>query len=166
VIIRLETAADHQAIFELTRDAFAPMSFSDGSEPDIVNQLREDGDLTLSLVAEQEEIIGHVAFSPARISNADGVWYGLGPISVRADKQRQGIGTKLAQTGLEMLRDMGAAGCVLTGNPDVYRPMGFSNEHALTYSGLNPKFILYYSFDGTLPVGEINFADALEEDHP
>ena len=166
MIIRLETAADHQAIFELTRDAFAPMSFSDGSEPDIVNQLREDGDLTLSLVAEQEEIIGHVAFSPARISNADGVLYGLGPISVRADKQRQGIGTELAQTGLEMLRDMGAAGCVLTGNPDVYRPMGFSNEHALTYSGLNPKFILYYSFNGTLPAGEINFADALEEDHP
>ena len=61
---------------------------------------------------------------------------------------------------------MGANGCVLTGNPDVYRPMGFSNEHALTYSGLNPKFILYYAFDGTPPAGEINFAGPLEEDHP
>ncbi|PJI86042.1 putative acetyltransferase [Yoonia maricola] len=166
MIIRLETDADHQAIYALTRDAFAPMSFSDGSEPDIVNQLREDGDLTLSLVADQDGIIGHVAFSPAKISNAEGAWYGLGPISVRADRQRQGLGSKLAHTGLDMLRKLGAAGCVLTGNPDVYRPMGFSNDHALTYSGLNPKYILFISFDGTVPKGEINFAEALEEDHP
>lgn len=166
VTIRAEAPSDYDAIYNLTRDAFAPMSFSDGSEPDIVNQLREDGDLTLSLVAEQDEIIGHVAFSPARISKAQGVWYVLGPISVRADKQKQGLGTELAQTGLELLRKMGATGCVLTGNPDVYHPMGFSNEHALTYSGLNPKFISYFTFDSTLPAGEINFADALEEDHP
>ncbi|MEJ8561894.1 N-acetyltransferase [Yoonia sp. GPGPB17] len=166
MIVRLETAADHQAIYDLTRDAFAPMSFSDGSEPDMIDLMRKDGDLILSLVAEEDEIIGHVAFSPAKISNTRGVWYGLGPISVRADKQRQGIGTKLAHTGLDMLRKMGAAGCVLTGNPDVYRPMGFSNDHALTYSGLNPKFILYMTFNGTAPKGEINFAEALEEDHP
>ena len=166
MIIRPETAADHQAIHELTQDAFAPMSFSDGSEPGIIDQMRKDGDLVLSLVAEEDGIIGHVAFSPARISKAQGDWYGLGPISVRADRQKQGIGTKLAHTGLDMLRKMGAAGCVLTGNPDVYTPMGFTNDHALTYSGLNPKYILYMTFDGTAPKGEINFAEALEEEHP
>ena len=166
VTIRTELPEDHDAIHALTRDAFAPMSFSDGSEPDMIDQMREAGDLTLSLVAEDDGIIGHVAFSPARIGGTEGFWYGLGPISVRADRQRQGIGTRLAQTGLEMLRKMGATGCVLTGNPDVYRPMGFSNEHALTYSGLNPKFILYDTFDGTRPAGEINFAEALEEEHP
>lgn len=166
MIIRLETAADHQAIYDLTQDAFAPMGFSDGSEPDIINQLRKDGDLTLSLVAEQDDIIGHVAFSLAKISKAQGVWYGLGPISVRADKQKQGLGTKLARTGLDMLRKMGAAGCVLTGNPDVYGPMGFTNDHALTYSGLNPKYISFIILNGTTPKGEINFAEALQEDHP
>ena len=164
--IRPETSVDYQAIYNLTRDAFAPMSFSDGSEPGIIDELRDNGELTLSFVAEEDGIIGHVAFSPAKISNTKGVWYGLGPISVRADKQRQGIGTKLAHAGLDALRKMGATGCVLTGNPDVYQPMGFSNEHALTYSGLNPKFILYYAFDGTPPAGEINFAGPLEEDHP
>ncbi|EBA13912.1 GNAT family N-acetyltransferase [Roseobacter sp. CCS2] len=166
MIIRAETPADHQAIYNLTRDAFAPMSFSDGSEPGIVNQLRADGDLTLSLVAEQKEIIGHVAFSPAKISGGEGAWYGLGPISARADMQKQGIGTKLAHTGLGLLRELGAAGCVLTGNPDVYCPMGFSNDHALTYSGLNPKYILFITLNGTAPKGEINFAEALEEEHP
>jgi putative acetyltransferase len=164
-IIRAETPQDWQAIYDLTRDAFAPMAFSDGSEPDMINQLRADGDLTLSLVADADGIIGHVAFSPAKISQAQGVWYGLGPISVRADKQRQGLGTRLVHTGLDMLRNMGAAGCVLTGNPDVYVPMGFTNDHALTYSGLNPKFILYCTFDSSIPKGEINFAEALEEEH-
>ena len=166
MIIRLETTADHQAIYDLTWDAFAPMSFSDGSEPGIVDQLRKDGDLTLSLVAEQDGIIGHVAFSPVKISNAEGVWYGLGPISVRADKQRQGLGTKLAHTGLDMLRKMGAAGCVLTGNPDVYAPMGFLSDPELTYSGLSTKFIHFYVLNGAAPKGEINFAEPLEEDHP
>lgn len=166
MIIRLETPADHEAIYDLTRNAFAPMSFSDGSEPGIVNQLRKDGDLTISLVAEEDGIIGHVAFSPAKIGQAQGVWYGLGPISVRADKQKQGIGTKLAHTGLDMLRKTGATGCVLTGNPDVYQPMGFTNNHALTYSGLNTRYILFVSFNDTIPRGEINFAEALEEEHP
>jgi putative acetyltransferase len=166
MIIRPETEADYDAIYALTRDAFEPMSFSDGSEPDITNQLRADGDLTLSLVAEQGEIIGHVAFSPAKISEAEGVWYGLGPISVRADKQKQGLGTKIAHAGLDILRKKGAAGCVLTGNPDVYRPMGFTNDHTLTYSGLSPKYILFIAFNGTVPKGEIDFAEALQEDHP
>ena len=40
MIIRPETAADHQAIYDLPRDAFAPMSFSDGSEPGIINEMR------------------------------------------------------------------------------------------------------------------------------
>lgn len=166
MMIRLETAADHQAIYDLTRDAFAPMSFSDDTEPDIIDQLRDAGDLTLSLVAEDDEIIGHVAFSPVKISNAEGVWYGLGPISVRADKQRQGLGTKLALTGLDMLRKTGAAGCVLTGNPAVYAPMGFLSDPELTYSGLNTKFIHYYVLNGAAPKGEINFSEALEEEHP
>lgn len=166
MLIRPESPQDHKAIRDLTRDAFAPMSFSDGSEPDIIDKLRKAGDLTLSLVAEQDEIIGHVAFSPAKIRKAKGDWYGLGPISVRADMQRQGIGTKLVQTGLDMLRKKGAAGCVLTGNPDVYRPMGFTNEHALTFSGLNPEYILFIALSGTVPEGEINFAPAFGEEHP
>lgn len=166
MLIRPESPQDHKAIRDLTRDAFAPMSFSDGSEPDIIDKLRKAGDLTLSLVAEQDEIIGHVAFSPAKIRKAKGDWYGLGPISVRADMQRQGIGTKLVQTGLDMLRKKGAAGCVLTGNPDVYRPMGFTNDHALTFSGLNPEYILFIALSGTAPEGEINFAPAFGEEHP
>ena len=165
VTLRLEEPADAAAIHALTRDAFAPMSFSNGSEPGAIDQMRRDGNLALSLIAEKNEIIGHVAFSRVTIADAAGDWYGLGPISVLKRYQRMGLGTKMAQSGLGMLRQMGAAGCVLTGNPDVYRPMGFSTEHALTYNSLNPIYILYQSIDGTIPKGEISFVPGLEEDH-
>lgn len=165
VTIRPEVPADADAIYALTRDAFAPMSFSDGREAGAVGEMRQSGVLTLSLVAEKETIIGHVAFSPVTITDAAGEWYGLGPISVLQLYQRMGLGTKMAQTGLKMLRQFGAAGCVLTGNPDVYRPMGFSTDHALTYNSLNPTYILYHSLDGSIPKGEISFVPALEEDH-
>ena len=63
--IRDEKTGDAAAIHDLTSAAFEGMPHSDGSEPRIVDQLREDGDLTLSLVAERDdEIIGHIAFSP------------------------------------------------------------------------------------------------------
>jgi putative acetyltransferase len=166
VTIRTAVDDDAQAIHVLTRDAFAPMSFADENDQHLPARLQADGDLTLSLVAVSDDIIGHVAFSPVTIANATGNWYALGPISVLAARQRQGIGTLLAKTGLAYLKDIGTTGCVLTGNPDVYRPMGFSNDHALTYGDLNPQYILYLTLDGSIPTGEITFAPALQQDHP
>jgi len=166
VTIRPERPDDAQAIHDLTRDAFAPMSFSDENDQHIPARLRESGDLTLSLVAVTDKIIGHVAFSPVTIANAQGNWYALGPISVEAVLQRQGIGTQLAKAGLAYLAENGAAGCVLTGNPDVYVPMGFNTDHALTYGGLNPRYILFQTIDGSIPTGEITFAPALQQDIP
>jgi len=166
VVIRPERPEDAQAIHDLTRDAFAPMSFSDGREAGAIGVMRDAGELTLSLVAETDRIIGHVAFSPVTIIDAQGDWYALGPIAVDAAFQRQGIGSQLAHMGLDQLKQAGAAGCVLTGNPDVYRPMGFSNDHTLTYGKLNPNYILYISLDGTIAGGEITFVPAMHEDHP
>jgi len=165
MLIRPETPNDHAAIFDLTKAAFAPMSFSDGTEHEAINSLRNDGDLTLSLVADANGIIGHVAFSPAAISDSEGQWFALGPISVRADKQHQGIGTALVADGLKRLSDIGAAGCVLIGNPQVYAPMGFVSDGRLTYGGLDTKYVQYQMLNGRAPQGEIKFALALQEDH-
>lgn len=166
VKIRAARDDDGKAIHALTRDAFAPMWFADENDQHIPARLRADGDLALSLVAVTDKIIGHVAFSPASITNAVGDWYALGPISVKAAFQHQGIGTLLAKTGLAQLKEIGAAGCVLTGNPDVYRPMGFSNDHTLTYGTLSPQYILYLMLNGSIPTGEITFAPALQAEHP
>ena len=81
--IRPETDADHAQIAVVTNAAFVEVEHSDGSEVQIVDKLRQDGDLALSLVAEDgERIVGHVAVSPVTISDGSEDWYGLGPISV------------------------------------------------------------------------------------
>jgi len=64
-VIRGELAGDEPAIHVLTKAAFAPMSYSNGTEPAIINALRAAGDLSLSLVAEQGgKIVGQITFSP------------------------------------------------------------------------------------------------------
>ena len=119
MLIRDERPQDAAAIHDITRQAFATMPFSDGDEPELVDNLRLAGALTLSLVAEEAgAILGHIAFSPVRVSDAHGDWYGLGPVSVRPDRQKQGIGAALIRAGLARLETLGAAGCVLLGHHD------------------------------------------------
>jgi len=163
--IRPETADDQRAIHNLTANAFASMTFSDGTEADCIDRLRADGDLLLSLVAENFEtgdIIGHCAFSHAIVSAAQGNWIGLGPISVRVDQRRRGIGRQLVETGLKHLQLQGAAGCVLIGNPDIYTRLGFASNGYLEYRDLTPDLIMYRVLNGVAPRGRITFAPGLE----
>ena len=71
--IREEVENDIPAIRALTRAAFAHADHSQGNEQDIIDTLRRDGDLTLSLVATNmdEAVIGHIAFSPVSIFRPD-----------------------------------------------------------------------------------------------
>ncbi len=122
MLIRHERPGDEEAIHRLTTAAFAPMPFSNGSEAPIIRALRESGDLTLSLVAEEDgTVIGHVAFSPVTIAGIHEGWFGLGPVSVWPERQRQGIGKALILKGLESLKERSARGCALIGNPEIYR---------------------------------------------
>ena len=160
--IRPEQPADIDTIRTLTRAAFANAPYSSQTEAAIVDALRDAGALTLSLVSEDNgKIVGHVAFSPVTVGD-DAGWYGLGPISVRPDRQRQGIGRALVADGLERLRGLGATGCALIGNPDVYAPMGFSSDRRLTYRGLDPAIVQVVVFSGEAPHGELRFAPAFE----
>lgn len=98
--VRTERAGDEEAIHELTAAAFSTAAHSSGTEQFIVDALRRDGDLTLSLVARQgETIIGHVAFSPVTIDDSAGNWYGLGPIATSADHRGQGVARTLIAEG-------------------------------------------------------------------
>lgn len=103
--IRPEQPGDETAIQTLTAKAFAPMAFADGTEQDVIHDLRRDGDLTISLVAlNNGQLVGHVAFSPVTIDGRHDGWFGLGPVSVAPTLQRTGIGTTLINTGLSMLK--------------------------------------------------------------
>ncbi|EJZ17434.1 N-acetyltransferase [Rhizobium sp. Pop5] len=161
--IRYETPDDIDAIEDLTSAAFKPMPYSEGTEAEIIRKLRASDDLTISLVAEEAgEILGHIAFSPVTIDGAHGGWFGLGPISVKPERQRQGIGRALIARGLELLKGMGASGCALIGNPDVYRSAGFSSDGQLTYHDLDTRLVQRIALRGAVPSGILRFAPAFE----
>lgn len=159
--IRPERSGDEADIHELTAAAFAGKPYADGTEAPIIDRLRTDGDLTVSLVAlDGSEIVGHVAFSPVRIGDPSWDWYGLGPISVRPDRQRQGFGRAMIEEGLRLLRARGAAGCALIGDPKYYGRFGFEGDCGLTYRDLSATYVQALSFGSAAPKGELEFARA------
>ena len=161
--IRDEIPGDEAAIHKLTKAAFAPVEMSDGSEPQIVDGLRANGDLALSLVAvDDEQIIGHVAFSPVTVSGTDGRWFGLGPISVHPDRQRAGIGRQLIEEGLTRLRSFDAAGCVLLGDPAYYGRFGFTSTGDLTYGEVPTEYVQELAFRNKPAKGEVRYSSAFE----
>lgn len=161
-IIRPERPEDTVAIRRITEAAFAATAFSDGSEGAIIDALRNAGDLTLSLVAEDAgEVVGHVAFSPVRIGADHGGWFGLGPVAVRRDRQRQGIGGLLIRAGLAALKDQGAAGVVLIGDAAYYTRFGFANDGSVSYLDIPGDYVCRLVLNGPARGGAITFAPAL-----
>lgn len=159
--IRQEKAGDEAAIAEVTRVAFAPKAFSDGSEAVLPAQLREAGALVLSLVAEEKKsIIGHIALSPAKVGVAK--WLAVGPVSVRPDRQGRGIGSALVNNAVAVARAYGRGGVVLTGDPAFYGRLGFVHSDAMTLGGKPNKHLQFIAFDGD-PVGDVHFHAAFEE---
>ncbi|MBX7514213.1 N-acetyltransferase [Qipengyuania sp. GH38] len=161
VAIRPERPPDHAAIAVVTEAAFRGQKHSDGSEVAIVDRLRKDGDLTLSLVAEDSErIVGHVAVSPVTIDGNAGNWYGLGPISVLPALQHKGIGSRLMQRALADMREIGAAGIMLLGNPAYYSRFGFEHDPRLEYPGPPPEYFQRLVLTGDAPTGVVSYAPA------
>jgi len=163
VAIRSETDADAGAITEVTVAAFKSLEVSQHTEQFIISALRAAKALTVSLVAEVDgRVIGHIAFSPVAISDGTRNWYGLGPVSVLPEYQRQGIGKALMQEGLSRLKNMSAQGCCLVGHPDYYKKFGFKNMPGLVLDGVPQEFFFALSFDGHTPQGTVTFHDAFK----
>ena len=159
--IRPERKGDAETIRELTARAFDGLSYSDGSEPAIVDRLRADGDLTLSLVAEDENaILGHIAFSPVTITDGAADWFGLGPVGVLPSHQRDGIGSALVRRGIVDMRARGTKGIMLLGDPAYYTRFGFAHDPRLAYPGPPPEYFQYLRLDGLMPQGTVRYAPA------
>ena len=165
IVIRDETNADVSPISEVTIAAFKTLQISNHTEQFIIKALRAAQALTVSLVAEiDSRVIGHIAFSPLTISDGTRNWYGLGPVSVLPEYQRQGIGTALIQEGLSRLKDMNAKGCCLVGHPDYYRKFGFKNIPGLVHEGVPHEVFFALSFDGHTPQGAVTFHEGFKAD--
>jgi predicted N-acetyltransferase YhbS len=77
-MIRQEQLKQHLFILSLVTAAFINQTYSNGREAVVVEELRYNNRLTLSLVVtSQDEVIGHVPFSPVTIDEIHLEWYVL-----------------------------------------------------------------------------------------
>jgi putative acetyltransferase len=165
IIIRNEMDDDVSTITEVTIAAFKTLAISNHTEQFIIEALRAADTLTVSLVAEVNgRVIGHIAFSPVTISDGTPNWYGLGPVSVLPEHQRQGIGKALIWEGLSRLKDLNARGCCLVGHPDYYKKFGFRNIPGLMLEGVPQEVFFTLSFDGHTPQGTVTFHEGFKAD--
>lgn len=121
--IRRESGNDRTAIWNVNQAAFGT-----DAEANLVDALSDGGYVEVSLVAESDgEIVGHILFSRLTIitnfGTVDAV--SLAPMAVLPDRQRQGIGTKLVEAGLEMCRMKGHRIAAVLGHPEFYQRFGF-----------------------------------------
>jgi putative acetyltransferase len=103
------------------------LAFGQPAEADLVEKLRHACPDSLSLVAEDGEVVGHVLFTPVALEGTTRrvVGMGLAPMAVLPDRQRQGIGSQLVGRGLEILRERGCPFVVVVGHPEYYPRFGF-----------------------------------------
>jgi putative acetyltransferase len=114
-------------------------AFGRPDEADLVDNLRTEGVVLASLVAEIEDvgkldkrIVGHILFSRMSIETNRGSIsaVALAPMAVLPELQCQGIGGRLIRHGLNLLRRQGEQRVLVLGHPDYYSRFGFSTEKA------------------------------------
>ena len=123
ISIRLERPEDVSQVRIINEQAF-----EQATEANLVDKLRQTCPDALSLVAEdRNSIVGHIFFIPVVIDNPEIRVQGmaLAPMAVLPDRQRQGIGSKLVKTGLDILRDRRCPFVVVLGHPEYYPRFGF-----------------------------------------
>lgn len=156
--IRPEKPGDEEAIDRLVTAAFADHPRSDGGEARIVRDLRADGALLSSLVAEdrspdaQGAIIGHLVFSPVTMGDGS-VWLGLGPVSVMPELQRKGIGSALIRAAFARL-DEDSAGYIVVGDAEYYSRFGFVLAPQVTVPGIPPEHVMVRAIWTPAPKGK------------
>lgn len=141
--IRLATDLDRDHIRAVHLSAFPE------GEGEIVAKLaidllcEETTPPTIALVAESGgAVVGHVAFSPLTMANNEN-WQGyiLAPLGVVPDFQRSRLGSKLIESGRQILLTMGVHTLFVYGDPKYYCRFGFRTETAEPFI---PPFKLQY----------------------
>jgi putative acetyltransferase len=126
LIIRPETSLDYQAIAQIHI-----LAFGRENEAILVKEIRASDRYIqqLSLVAEIDGmLIGHILFSYIDLIGEDKVSVlALAPMAVRSGFQKQGIGSKLVRTGLNIATAMKVPLVIVLGHPGFYHRFGFES---------------------------------------
>ncbi|MCP1728049.1 putative acetyltransferase [Natronospira proteinivora] len=129
--IREEEPGDINALTRVHQAAFGR-----SDEGELVARLRENDQLSISLVATVgEHPVGHIAFSPVQpaIAGIQAPPLALGPVGIDPEHERRGIASRLVQAGLEKAEALGTPYVVVLGDPTFYGRLGFEpiNKHEL-----------------------------------
>jgi putative acetyltransferase len=130
VTIRAEQPADAAAVRRVNERAFGQPA-----EADLVDRLRQSCADAVSLVADDDGVVGHILFTPVVVDSGVRRTRGMGlaPMAVLPERQRQGIGSRLVREGLDILRKRGCPFVVVVGHPEYYPRFGFvpASTHGL-----------------------------------
>ena len=122
ITIRHEKAEDRKQVYSVIENAFKR-----DAEAKLANRLRQACSRHLSMVADDNgTIVGHIMFTPVLIKNGqEAQGMGLAPMAVIPARQRQGIGTLLVESGLQILKEKGCPFVIVLGHPGYYPRFGF-----------------------------------------
>ena len=136
--IRPETAADHEAVFDVTAAAFGKQD-----EAHLVDAIRASQEFVpeLTLVAEEDgRIVGHVMYSYSALEGSDTGLLQLSPLSVAPERQNEGIGAALTRESLRLADERGEPLVLVLGHPTYYPRFGFRPASTLGLLAPNPEW--------------------------
>jgi putative acetyltransferase len=144
MLIRRELPGDEPAVTEVHAEAFAPIyPGSHPVEPRLVTRLRNsDAWLPpLSLVAVVDgAVVGHVCCTRGELLPGREPVLGLGPLGVRQQHQRSGVGSALMHAVLGAADALDEPLVVLLGHPGYYPRFGFRPAAELGIEPQDPEW--------------------------
>jgi len=139
IVVRLEREADHPAVADVVRAAFVRHPDEVAS---FVERIRASKEFIpeLALVAEDASgVVAHVMLSWVGVEGGSRPRIlNLTPMSVRPDRQREGIGSRLIRDALARVEETGEPAVMVEGIPAYYPRFGFAPARALGFVPPNP----------------------------
>jgi putative acetyltransferase len=140
LVIRPEREADHPVIADVVRAAFAGQPSKVAS---FVERIRASEGFVpeLALVAEDSSgLIAHVMLSRVGVEGGSRPRIlNLTPMSVRPDRQRRGVGTRLIRDALGRAEAAGEPVVMVEGIPGYYPRFGFEPATPLGFVSPDPE---------------------------
>jgi putative acetyltransferase len=168
VSLRMEQPADAPQIRDLLE-----ASFPDHGEALLVDRLRSDGDLLLSLVAEDGGVVvGYIAFARVVVEGGEAAFsaVALAPLAVYPDYQNQGVAAHLVREGHACLAFLGETLSIVLGEPQYYGRFGYSNRRVAGFeSDYQSAYLMGLSFGAAPWEGRLAYPPAfgaLTDDGP
>ncbi|MBA8877351.1 GNAT family N-acetyltransferase [Phyllobacterium myrsinacearum] len=160
ISIRPAQPEDRSLITGVVEDAF-----EGPDEARLVQQLSNNGDIVLELVASLDGIlVGHILFSRLRVegeNSFDAV--ALAPLSVASNHHGKGIGSALINAAHEQLVLLGETLSVVLGDPGYYGRFGYTTARASGFASQYQGEYLQAQTFGHAPLsGTLVYAKAFE----